>query len=277
MIYIRHLGAAPEDTKKDFAAALIRTHALTLATEVLHEAQVDLAHVDRITTIGRLTASIAPEVTHPIAAIVTNAQAARHFLNRRPPDLDEVRQALDCIVRDAYRASDVIYRIRGLFKETPPKRERTEINGAIRDVLELTRGEATKNGVSVRTQFAEPSPVVQADRAQLQQVILNLIINAFEAMISMREGARELLICTEKSDSNGALVSVRDSGPGLDLETADRLFEAFYTTKVQGMGIGLAICRSIIEAHGGRLWARANVPCGAIFQFELPTHTARVS
>jgi C4-dicarboxylate-specific signal transduction histidine kinase len=274
MIYIRHLGAAPDDTKKDFDAALVRTYALTLATEALHEAQVDLAHVDRNTTIGRLTASIAPEVTQPIAAIVTNAQAAR-LLNRRPPDLDEVREALDCIVTEAYRASDVIYRIRGLFKETPPKRERAEINGAIRDALELTRGEATKNGVSVRTQFAGPSPVVQADRAQLQQVILNLIINAFEAMISMREGARELLICTEKSDSNGALVSVRDSGPGLDLETADRLFEAFYTTKVQGMGIGLAICRSIIEAHGGRLWARANVPCGAIFQFELPTHPRR--
>jgi C4-dicarboxylate-specific signal transduction histidine kinase len=277
MIYIRHLGSAPDDMEKDLDAALNRTHALTLATEALREAHVDLAQVDRITTIGRLTASIAPEVTQPIAAIVTNAQAARHFLNRRPPDLDEVRQALDCIVRDAYRASDVIYRIRGLLKETLPKRERVEINGAVRDVLELTRSEATKNGVSVRTQFAEPSPVVQADRAQLQQVILNLIINAFEALISMREGARELLICTEKSDSNGALVSVRDSGPGLDLETADRLFEAFYTTKVQGMGIGLAICRSIIEAHGGRLWARANVPCGAIFQFELPTHTARVS
>jgi C4-dicarboxylate-specific signal transduction histidine kinase len=276
MIYIRHLGTPPDDTKddtkKDFDAAPVRTYALTLATEALHEAQVDLARVDRITTIGRLTASIAPEVTQPIAAIVTNAQAARHFLNRRPPDLDEVREALDCIVTEAYRASDVIYRIRGLFKETPPKRERAEINGAIRDVLELTRGEATKNGVSVRTQFAEPSPVVQADRAQLQQVILNLIINAFEAMISMREGERELLICTEKSDSNGALVAVRDSGPGLDLETVDRLFEAFYTTKVQGMGIGLAICRSIIQAHGGRLWARANVPCGAIFQFTLPTH-----
>lgn len=272
MIYIRHLGTAPDDTKKDFDVAPVRTYALTLATEALHVAQVDLAHVDRITTIGRLTASIAPEVTQPIAAIVTNAQAARHFLNRRPPDLDEVRETLDCIVTEAYRASDVIYRIRGLFKETPPKRERTEINGAIRDVLELMRGEATKNGVSVRTQFAEPSPVVQADRAQLQQVILNLIINAFEAMISMREGARELLICTEKSDSNGALVAVRDSGPGLDLETVDRLFEAFYTTKVHGMGIGLAICRSIIQAHGGRLWARANVPRGAIFQFTLPTH-----
>jgi C4-dicarboxylate-specific signal transduction histidine kinase len=270
MIDTGHLGAAPDDTKKDFDAASNRTHALTLATEALREAQVDLAQVDRIKTMGRLTASIAPEVTQPIAAIITNAQAARHFLNRRPPDLDEVRQALDGIVRDAYRASDVIYRIRGLLKEPPPKRERAEINGAIRDVLELTRGEATKNGVSVRTQFAEPSPVVQADRVQLQQVILNLIINAVEAMSSMREGARELLICTEKAESNGALVAVRDSGPGLDLKNLDRLFEAFYTTKVQGMGIGLPICRSIIEAHGGQMWAGTNEPRGAVFQFTVP-------
>jgi C4-dicarboxylate-specific signal transduction histidine kinase len=277
MIYIRHLGAALDDTKRDFDAALIGAYALTLATEALREAQVDLAHVDRIATIGRLTASIVPEVTQPIAAIITNAQAARHFLKRQPPDLDEVREVLDCIVTEAYRASDVIYRIRGLFKETRPKRERAEINEAIRDVLELTRGEATKSGVSVRTQFAEPSPVVQADRVQLQQVVLNLIFNAVEAMSGMHEGARELLICTEKAESNGALVAVRDSGPGLDPKSADRLFEAFYTTKVQGMGIGLAICRSIIEAHGGRLWARANVPCGAIFQFTLPAPTARAS
>jgi C4-dicarboxylate-specific signal transduction histidine kinase len=217
---------------------------------------------------AEITASIAPEVTQPIAAIVTNAQAARHFLNRRLPDLDEVRQALDCVVRDAYRASDVICRIRGFLKEAPPKRERAEINGAIRDVLELTRGETTKNGVSVRTQFAEPSPVVQADRVQLQQVILNLIINAVEAMSNMREGARELLICTEKAESNGALVAVRDSGPGLDLKGVDRLSEAFYTTKIQG--IGVAICRSIIEAHGGRMWAGANEPRGAVFQFTVP-------
>ena len=272
MIDTGHLGAAPDDTKKDFDAALIRTHALTLATEALREAQVDLAHVDPITTIGRL--SVAHGVTQPITAIVINAQAARRFLNRRPPDLDEVRQALDCIVRDAYRASDVIYRIRGLLKEAPPKRERVEINGAIRDVLELTRSEATKNGVSVRTQFAEPSPVVQADRVQLQQVILNLIINAVEAMSSMREGARELLICTEKAESNGALVAVRDSGPGLDLKSLDRLFEAFYTTKPGGMGMGLSICRSIIEAHGGRLRACANEPQGAVFQFTLPPQLA---
>jgi len=164
----------------------------------------------------------------------------------------------------------MIYRIRGLFKEAQPKKERVEINGAIRDVLELTRDEVTKNGVSVLTHFAEPSPTVQADRVQLQQVILNVIINAVEAMSSMREEARELLICTEKEESNGALVAVRDSGPGLDLKSLDRLFEAFYSTKVRGVGIGLTVCRSIIEAHGGRMWAGANEPRGASFQFTLP-------
>lgn len=270
MIDTGHVGAPLDNTEITFDAIPLRTHSLTLATEALRVVQVDLTHVDRITTIGRLAASVAPEVTQSIAPIVTNAQAARHFLDHRPPALDEVRQALDCIVRDAYRASDVIYRIRGLFKEAQPKKERVEINGAIRDVLELTRDELTKNGVSVLTHFAEPSPTVQADRVQLQQVILNMIINAVEAMSSMREEARELLICTEKEESNGALVAVRDSGPGLDLKSVDRLFEAFYSTKVRGVGIGLTVCRSIIEAHGGRMWAGANEPRGASFQFTLP-------
>jgi C4-dicarboxylate-specific signal transduction histidine kinase len=270
MIDTGHVGAPPDNTEKTFDAVPLRTHSLTLASKALREVQVELAHADRITTIGRLAASVAPDVTQSIAAIVANAQAARHFLYHRPPALDELRRALDCIVRDAYRASDVTYRIRELFKEAPPKKERVEINGAIRDVLELTRDEVTKNGVSVLTHFAEPSPTVQADRRQLQQVILNVVINAVEAMSSMREAARELLICTEKEESNGALVAVRDSGPGLDLRSADRLFEAFYTTKVRGIGIGLTVCRSIIEAHGGRMWAGANEPRGASFQFTLP-------
>jgi signal transduction histidine kinase len=171
---------------------------------------------------------------------------------------------------DAYRASAVIDRIRRLFKETPPKKERVEINGAIRDVLELTSGDVARNRISVLTQFAEPSPAVQADRVLLQQVILNLIINAIEAMSSMREGSRELLICTEKAGSNSALVAVRDSGPGLAPKSIDRLFEAFYTTKVQSMGMGLPICRSIVEVHGGQMWAGANEPRGAVFQFTLP-------
>ncbi len=270
MIDTGHVGAPPDNNGKIFDAVPLLTHSLTLTSKALREVQVDLAHVDCITTIGRLAASVAPEVTQSIAAIVTNAQAARHFLDHRPPALDEVRQALDCIVRDAYRASDLIYRLRGLFEEAPPKKERVDINGAIRDVLELTRDEVTKNGVSVLTHFAEPSPTVQADRVQLQQVILSLIINAVEAMSSMREEARELLICTEKEEANGALVAVRDTAPGLDLKGVDRLFEAFYTTKVRGVGMGLTVCRSIIEAHGGRMWAGENEPRGASFQFTLP-------
>ena len=186
MIDTGHLGAPPDNTEKTFDAVPLRTHSLTLASKALaskalaskalREVQVDLAHVDSITTRGRLAASVAPEVTQSFAAIVANAQAARHFLDLQPPVLDEVRQALDCIVTDAYRASDVIYRIRGLFKEALPKKEPVEINGAIRDVLELTRDEVTKNGVSVLAHFAEPSPTVQADRVQLHQVILNLIV-----------------------------------------------------------------------------------------------------
>jgi C4-dicarboxylate-specific signal transduction histidine kinase len=270
MIDTGHLDASLDDSEKSFDAVPLRTHSATFSSKAFREAQFDLAHVDRITTTGRLAASIAPEVTQSMAAIAINAQAARRFLDHRPPALDEVRQALDCIVRDAYRASDVIYRIRELFDEAPPKKERVEINGAIRGVLELTRDVMTKNSVSVLTQFAEPSPTVQADPVQLRQVILNLIINAVEAMSGMREEARELLICTEKEQSNGTLVVVRDSGPGLDPKSVDRLFEAFYTTKVRGAGIGLTVCRSIIEAYGGRVWAGANEPRGASFQFTLP-------
>jgi C4-dicarboxylate-specific signal transduction histidine kinase len=255
MVNAGHVGASPANTEKTFEAAPLRTHSLTLASKALRGMRVvDPARVDGIATMGRFAASVAPEVTQSIAAIVANAQAARHFLDHRPSALDEVRQALDCIMTDAYRAGDVIYRIRGLFKETPPMKERVEINGAIRDVLELTRDEVTKNGVSVLTRFAEPSPAVPADRVQLQQVILNLIVNAVEAMSSVREEARELLICTEKEESNGALVTVRDSGPGL----------------VPDVGIGLTVCRSIIEAHGGRMWAGANEPRGTSFQFSLP-------
>jgi C4-dicarboxylate-specific signal transduction histidine kinase len=162
MIDTGHVGVPPDNAEKTFDAVPLPTHSLTLPSKVLREVQVDLAHVDRITTIGRLAASVAPEVTQSIAAIVANAQAARNFLEHRPQALDEVREALDHIVRDAYRTSDVIYRLRGLFKEAPPKKERVEINGAIGDALELTRDEVTKNGVSVPTHFAEPSPTVRS-------------------------------------------------------------------------------------------------------------------
>ena len=242
------------------------------AEEARLDAQNQLAHVHRVTAMGQLAASIAHEVNQPIAATVTNAQAALRWLDRRPADLEEVRQALARIAKDGHRAAEVIDEIRALIKKAPPRKDRLEINGAIHEVIALTRGEAVKNGVSVQTELMDGLPLIEGDRVQLQQVILNLIINAFEAMSGISEGVRELLISTRKAESDGVLVAVRDSGPGLAPATLERLFESFYTTKPGGLGLGLSICRSIIEAHGGRLWACANVPCGAIFQFTVPAH-----
>ena len=234
------------------------------------EVQMELAHANRVATMGQLSASIAHEVNQPIAAAVTNAQAALRWLGVRPPVLEEARQALGRIVKDGNRASDVVGRIRALIKKAPPRKDELEINDAILDVIALTRGEVVKNGVSVQAQFAECLPRIQGDRVQLQQVILNLIVNAVEAMSSVTDGSRELLISTANADSDGVLVAMRDSGPGLAPASPEHLFEPFYTTKPGGLGMGLPICRSIIEAHGGRLWATANVPRGAIFQFTLP-------
>lgn len=234
------------------------------------EALMDLAHVNRVATMGQLTASIAHEVNQPIAAAVTNAHAALHWLRAQPPDLEEVRKTLDNIVKDGKRAGDVIGRIRALIKKAPPRKGRFDLNEAILDVIALTRSEVLKHGVSLQTQLATGLPSVEGDRVQLQQVILNLIMNAIEAMSGLDAGARELLISTETEASGGVVVGVRDSGPGLDPQSMDRLFEAFYTTKSSGMGMGLAICRSIVEANGGRLWATANEPRGAVFQFTLP-------
>jgi PAS domain S-box-containing protein len=234
------------------------------------EMQAALAHANRVATMGQLTASIAHEVNQPITATVTNAQAALRWLSTEPPQLEEVRQAVVRIVESGNRAGDVIGRIRALIKNAPPRKDRLEINGAIREVIELTRGEALKNGVSVHMELADGLPVIEGDRVQLQQVVLNLIINAIEAMNGVREGQRDLLISTGKVGSEGVLVAVLDSGPGLARATLDRMFDAFYTTKANGMGMGLSICRSIVEAHGGRLWASANLPRGAIFQFTVP-------
>ena len=241
------------------------------------ETQMQLAHANRVATMGQLTASIAHEVNQPIAATVTNAQAALRWLGAEPPNLDEVRQALGRIVRDGGRAGAVVGRIRNLIKKAPPGDERVDINAAIREVIELTRSEAMKNGVSVQTELVEGLPPVRGDRVELQQVILNLILNALEAMSEMSEGPRELLITTGKTESGDVLVAVRDSGPGLAPAALEHLFKAFYTTKPNGLGLGLSICRSIIEAHGGRLWASANSPRGAVFQFTLPAHPETVS
>jgi C4-dicarboxylate-specific signal transduction histidine kinase len=237
------------------------------------EMQMQLAHANRVAAMGQLTASIAHEMKQPITATITNAQAALRFLGGPSPDLEEVRQTLACIVKDGHRAGNVIGGIRDHVKKAPPREDRLDINEAIREVIELTHSEAVKNGVSVRPDLAEGLPLVQGDRVQLQQVILNLIINAFEAM-SVSEGTRELLISTRKAENEGVLVAVRDSGPGLASATLERVFESFYTTKPSGLGLGLSISRSIIEAHGGRLWASANVPRGALFQLTVPAGPA---
>jgi PAS domain S-box-containing protein len=235
--------------------------------------QLELAHANRVATIGQLTASIAHEVRQPIAATATNAAAALRWLGAQPPNLEEARQALDRIVNNAMRAGDIIERIRDLIQKAPPGKDGVDINEAIGEVIELTRGEAVNTGVSVQTQLAVGLPLIHGDRVQLQQVSLNLIINAIEAIGGDADAPRELLISTEAAEPGGVLVSVRDSGPGLAPAALEHLFEAFYTTKPSGLGLGLSICQSIIEAHGGRLWVSANVPRGAIFHFTVPAHS----
>jgi C4-dicarboxylate-specific signal transduction histidine kinase len=247
-----------------------RTNQLMLASEALREAQAELAHVNRVTTMGLLAASIAHEITQPIAATVTNADAALRWLGGQRPDLEEARQALAHIIEDGKRAGEIVDRIRGLIKRAPSRNDRLDINETILDVIALTRSEMQRNGVSLQTRLANGLPLVQGDRIQLQQVILNLIVNAVEAMRDASDAARDLLISTGKDASNAVLVDVRDSGSGLDPKGLDRVFDAFYTTKPSGIGMGLPICRSIIEAHGGRIWATANLPQGADFKFTLP-------
>src|SRR5262245_10171681 len=251
-----------------------RTSQLLQASEALREAQAELAHVNRVTTMGELAASITHEVNQPLAGMVTNAGAGVRWLDAQPPNLEEVRQALGRIIKDGERASDVIGRIRALIKKAPPEKDGLEINDAILEVIALTRGEAVKHGVWVQTQLAGGLPVIQGDRVQLQQVLLNLILNAVEAMSGVSEGSRELRIGTGQEASGGVLVTVQDSGPGLHPESVDRLFDAFYSTKPSGMGMGLSICRSIVEAHGGRIWAARTAGPGATFQFTLPLHRA---
>jgi C4-dicarboxylate-specific signal transduction histidine kinase len=225
--------------------------------------------------MGQLAASICHEINQPLSALVNSASACLRWLDAQK--LEEARRSAARVIVEGHRASDIIGRIRALIKKTPPRKDALELNEAILEVIALTRGEVVKNNVSVQTQLAEGLPPIQGDRVQLQQVILNLILNAVEAMSGVSEGARELLIGTGQEASGGVLVTVRDSGPGLSPESVDHMFDAFYTTKSSGMGMGLVISRSIIEAHGGRLWATANVPHGAVFQFTLPIEGERVA
>ena len=231
---------------------------------------MELAHANRLATMGQLSASIAHEVKQPIAATATNAAAALRWLGAQPPNLAEAREALGRIVESSHRAGDVVDRVRAVIKKEPLRKDRLDMNEAICEVLELIRGEAVRTGVSVQARLADNLPPIYGDRVQLQQVILNLIVNAIEAMSGIDAGARDLLISTGEAEPDGVLVAVRDTGPGLAPATFVRLFEAFFTTKPNGLGMGLSICRSIIEAHGGRLWVEANEPRGAIFQFTAP-------
>jgi C4-dicarboxylate-specific signal transduction histidine kinase len=247
-----------------------RTKQLLQASEALHEAQTELAYVNRVATMGQLAASIAHEINQPIAAIVTNAQAGLRFLKREPLDLEEVWHAMDQIAFDGKRAGDVIDRIRSLIKKVPPRQDAVEINELIRDVLTLARGELAKHSVAVQTQLSNDLPLIEGDRVQLQQVFLNLVMNAVEAMSGTSERPRDLLISTGREGPSDVFVAVQDSGPGLNPEGLERLFDAFYTTKRDGLGMGLAICRSIIEAHGGRVWASPRAGAGAQFQLTLP-------
>jgi signal transduction histidine kinase len=223
-----------------------------------------------VTTLGELTASIAHEINQPLAAVVTNANAGRRWLAAQPPNPDEVRTALDRIVRDGNRASDIIIRIRGLLNKSAAPMQRLRINETILEVMALTRSELQMHRIALNLQLADDLPPVIGDRIQLQQVALNLIVNAIEAMRGHGSGPRELLVGSCRDAANGVLVTVEDSGPGLDQAEIGRVFDAFYTTKLDGMGMGLAISRSIVEAHGGRLWATPNAPTGAIFQFFVP-------
>jgi PAS domain S-box-containing protein len=236
----------------------------------LRTVQAELTHVSRVTTMGQLTASIAHEVTQPIGSARNNARAALNFLDRKIPHLDEVREALECVVADADRAGRIVDRIRDHIKKAPPRRERFDLNEAINEVLLLARSAITENEVSVRTRFAEGRLVAYGDRVQLQQVVLNLVLNAVEAMASVEPRTRLLLISTEQNRADEVLAAVRDSGPGIEPDHLERVFDAFYTTKSNGVGMGLSICRSIISAQGGRLWAETKKPRGAVFLFTLP-------
>jgi signal transduction histidine kinase len=262
----------------------------------LLKAQGELAHVARMTTLGELTASITHEINQPLAGIVTNANASLRWLAREVPDLAEARDAIHRIVRDGNRASAVIARTRALIKKAPIAKEPLEINDVIQEVLALTQNELQRHHISVRTQFANDLPSVKADRIQLQQVLLNLVVNAIQAMSTVSDGPRELQLASqtiaeidfeEAKESGPRLpsvgprpaqvsVTIKDSGPGLDAEHLDHLFDPFFSTKPHGLGIGLTITRSIVEAHGGRVSAKANLPRGAVFEFTLPVNAAGV-
>jgi PAS domain S-box-containing protein len=241
------------------------------AEEERRQTEAELAHINRVSMMGELAASIAHEVNQPLSGIVSNGSACLRWLAGDPPNVAEVREAVGDIVRDGKRAGEVIARIRALTRRTAPPREKLDLNDTVREVLTLVGDEAKRKSVVIRTQFADDLSAVSGDRVQLQQVLLNLVMNAIEAMSSVADRPRELIITTGNI-ADQVVVSVEDSGPGLDPKAASRIFEPFYTTKPAGMGMGLSICRSILQNHGGQLWATANDGRGTTFHFSLPKY-----
>jgi C4-dicarboxylate-specific signal transduction histidine kinase len=247
------------------------------AEQALRKAQAELAHVTRVTTLGEMTASIAHEVNQPLAGVVANAAACLRWLDRETPDLDAVRRSVEWIIDDGNRASEVIRRVQALANKTDIEKVPLDINDVARDVVALVQRQLMSHQVSLRMELAPALPMILGDRVQLQQVIINLVMNGIEAMHSVTDRPRELVIRSRQDEPRQVLVTVTDCGVGISAENANRLFDAFFTTKSSGMGMGLSICRSIIEAHGGRLWATANIPHGATFQFHLPVNADTAS
>lgn len=269
---LRHARDELETRVQDRTAELRQANeTLRERGETLQKVQTELAHVTRVMTVGELTASIAHEVNQPLAAIVTNSNACLRWLGGAQPNFDEARKAVDRIIKDSYRASDVISRVRALVKKTPARNDLVDLNEVIVEVLALAQNQARRAGVVLKRELATDLPRVRGDRVQLQQVILNLVINGLEAIAKNKNGERELSISSSIDDSKAVTVAVRDTGEGLDPANLERVFDAFFTTKADGMGMGLAISRTIIESHGGRLWATSNSPRGAVFQFTLPS------
>jgi len=255
----------------EFIGAVMDVTEARRVEEQMHQARADLAHVARVTTLGELTAAIAHEINQPLAALVTQGRACSRWLAHEPPNLGEGRRSVEAMIDSGVRAAEVISRLRAMMTKSPPHRDLLNINDAILAVIALVGAEAQRNRVLLRTELSNDLPLVLGDPIQLQQVILNLIMNAIEAMRGIDQTQRKVLVVSRKDESKGALVEVQDSGAGLEGLALDRLFDAFYTTKPDGVGIGLAVSRTIIESHGGQLRALPNVPKGAVFQFQLPT------
>jgi PAS domain S-box-containing protein len=271
-LHIRAHRVSYESGEEEIVGAVMDITEARKAQEALADAQAQLAHANRVATLGELAASIAHDVNQPLAAIVANGDANLRWLDRPLPEIDAVRQGVEQMIADAGRASNVVNRIRALARKNESERLPLDVNDVINDVIKLVGREIVSHQVSLRRGLAAALPPVLGDRVQLQQVIINLMINGIQAMAEIDNRARSLLIRSDHDQSGQVLVSVQDSGNGIDPANANRLFDAFYTTKPSGMGMGLSICRSIIEGHGGRIWASNHSGTGAVFQFTLPSH-----